>query len=185
MRKILCLLALLVPACAFTQSTLNPDTVCYQSTGSVYSVVNEPGTVYTWTVALPGVLVSGQGTNSIQVDWNGANPGTIPGAVSVYPTNSFGCVGPTVSLDLFVLFVAPTVTPLSACLNEPCMPLIGTPAGGTWSGAGVSGNLFCPSSAGVGAFTVTYTYSQAGCTFTATGQVTVNPVPTISPISHD
>lgn len=170
---------------AKSQSTVNPDTVCYQSTGSIYTVTNDPNNTYTWTVSSPGVLVGGQGTNSITVNWNGANPGTIPNAISVFPTNQFGCVGPTVTLDVFVLGIVPVVTPLEMCFNEPCMTLSATPAGGTWSGVGVSGNLFCSNTSGVGTFNPLYTITVGGCTFTATGVVTVNPLPTITPISHN
>ena len=43
--------------------------------------------------------------------------------------------------------------------------LTGTPAGGTFSGLGVSGNSFVPSVAGVGTIFITYEYTdQNGCT---------------------
>ncbi len=185
MKKFILFLLLALPFLASAQSTVNPDTVCYQSTGSTYTVTNDPNNTYTWTVASPGVMVGGQGTNSITVNWNGANPGLIPNAVSVYPTNQFGCVGPTVNINVFVLNIIPTVVPLDMCFNEPCMTLTGTPLGGTWSGTGVSGNIFCSSVSGVGTFNPVYTYQLAGCTFTATGVIDVHPLPTISPITHN
>jgi hypothetical protein len=185
MKKLILLLLLSFPLGLLAQSTISPDTVCYQSSGSVYTVTNDPNNTYTWTVASPGVLVNGQGTNSITVNWNGANPGLIANAVTVFPTNQYGCVGPTVNMNVFVLNVIPVVTPVTVCFNEPCVTLTGTPAGGTWSGPGIVGNTFCSSVSGVGNFTATYTYTLAGCTFTATGVITVNPLPTISPISHN
>jgi len=160
-----------------------PDTVCYHSTTATYQVINIPGNTYSWSVAPPGVLTSGQGTSLITVSWGTANPGLITNAVSVFPTNQFGCVGPTVLLDVFVLNIVPTVSPVTFCLNEPCTTLTGTPTGGTWSGNGISGTQFCPNVAGTS--TLTYTYSLAGCTFTTTTTATVNPLPVISPIQHD
>jgi hypothetical protein len=185
MKKFILLLLLTIPFLANAQSTVSPDTVCYQSTGSVYTVTNDPNNTYTWTVASPGVLVSGQGSNSITVNWNGANPGLIPNAITVYPTNQFGCVGPTVNMNVFVLNIVPVVTPATMCMSDPCVTMVATPAGGTWSGTGITGNTFCSSTSGVGTFNPVYTYTLAGCTFTGTGTVTVNPLPTISPISHN
>ena len=185
MNKLILFLLLTIPFLANAQSTVSPDTVCYQSTGSVYTVTNDPNNTYTWTVTSPGVLVSGQGTNSITVNWNGAAPGMINNGVTVFPTNQFGCVGPTVTMNVFVLNIIPVVTPLDMCYNEPCVTLIGTPIGGTWSGVGITGNQFCSSVSGPGNFTATYTYNLGGCTFTGTGVITVYPLPVITPISHN
>ena len=161
------------------------DTVCYHSNTSTYQVVDVPNNTYTWTVAQPGVITSGQGTHLITVDWGTANGGLITNAVSVYPTNQYGCVGPPVSLDVFVLNIIPTFQSGPFCLTAPCTILVGSPSGGIWSGNGVSGNQFCPSTAGVGVSNVTYTISLAGCTFSVTNAIVVNPLPTISPIQHD
>ncbi|MEZ5083177.1 MAG: T9SS type A sorting domain-containing protein [Bacteroidales bacterium] len=50
----------------------------------------------------------------------------------------------------------------------------GTPAGGTYSGNGVSGGMFDPSAAGIGEHTITYTYTDPNfCTNTATALLTV------------
>ncbi len=49
-----------------------------------------------------------------------------------------------------------------------------TPAGGTYSGAGVAGNFFNPSVAGVGTHTITYTHTHPnGCTSSCTFNITV------------
>ena len=53
--------------------------------------------------------------------------------------------------------------------NDPAVTLVGNPAGGTFSGPGVSGNTFNPSVAGVGNHTITYTYTDiTGCEGVAT-----------------
>jgi len=50
----------------------------------------------------------------------------------------------------------------------------GFPQGGTYSGPGVSNNIFSPSSSGVGTHTITYTYTNTeGCTNSSTQDVVV------------
>jgi hypothetical protein len=60
--------------------------------------------------------------------------------------------------------------------NDPAATLSGTPAGGVFSGPGVSGNTFTPSVAGAGVHTITYTYTDGGtgCEGTATMTTTVS-----------
>ena len=186
MKKIIVLLMLIAPMALFAQSTVSPDTVCYQATGSIYTLPNTAGYTYTWTVAAPGVLTSGQGTNSINVDWSAANPGLIANAISVFATSADGCVSTPVVLDVFILDIVPVLTAIGPyCADEPCVALTATPLGGVWTGTGVVGNTFCAGTSGSGTFTLTYTVTQAGCTFTATTPVTVNPVPVLSPIQHN
>jgi hypothetical protein len=56
--------------------------------------------------------------------------------------------------------------------------LEGYPAGGTYSGPGVSGSNFNPSAAGVGTHSLTYTFTDpVGCTNSITRYITVTPVP--------
>ncbi len=57
----------------------------------------------------------------------------------------------------------------------------GYPKNGTWSGAGLSGENFSPSAAGVGNHTLSYTFTNGfGCSATATKTVSVNKLPIIS-----
>ena len=73
-----------------------------------------------------------------------------------------------------------SVTPdFSVCVDSSPVSLTGSPGGGSWSGAGVSGTSFNPSSAGVGTHTLTYTFTQAstGCQFATTTRATVNGTP--------
>ncbi len=52
--------------------------------------------------------------------------------------------------------------------------LQGTPSGGIWSGDGVTGNTFDPSSAGLGQHTITYSYTnEFGCSNTDIKTITV------------
>lgn len=189
MKRVLLLLALLFPIVGLAQlTTANPDTVCYQTNGSIYQVPSlGPGYTYNWTIVAPGVITSGQGTNNIGVNWSNANPGLIPNAVTVIATNTTtGCTSTPVTLNVIILNITPTITAVGPfCVTDPCIPLVGSPAGGTFSGPGVVGNQFCPSTSGTGTFPITYTYIAGGCTFTTTTTIIVNPVPTLTPIQHN
>lgn len=188
MKKFLTILLMLISMISYGQlTTTNPDTVCINTSGSIYQVPSlGAGYTYTWTVLAPGVITSGAGTNSINVNWSAAGPGLITNAVTVTATGPGGCVSTPVNLNVFILQINPTITSIGPfCSNDPCVNLVGTPAGGTWSGTGVVGNQFCPTTSGVGTFNITYTVTQNGCTFTTTTSVTVNPIPVLSPIQHN
>lgn len=67
----------------------------------------------------------------------------------------------------------------SLCADSPPVVLnSGTPPGGTYSGAGVSGNSFDPQLSGTGSFTITYTYrDQYSCENDTSGTMIVHPLP--------
>ena len=52
-----------------------------------------------------------------------------------------------------------------------------TPSGGTYSGTGIVGTSFSPTTAGAGTHTITYTAPDGS---TATNTITVNPLPTVT-----
>ena len=187
MKKLILSLLVLIPTMVFSQlTTINPDTVCYQTPGSLYQVPNTPGYIYNWTVTAPGVITGGAGTNQINVDWSAAAPGTIVNGVTVTATDANGCVSAPVLLDIFIYQVVPTITPVAPlCEGSACVNLVGNPAGGVFSGIGVVGNQFCPLTSGPGTFTITYTVTSNGCTFTTTTNITVNPTPVLTPIQHN
>ncbi|HEX2901343.1 MAG TPA: T9SS type A sorting domain-containing protein [Bacteroidia bacterium] len=68
------------------------------------------------------------------------------------------------------------------CVDAPALTLAGgSPAGGTYSGTGVSSGVFDPAVAGVGTHTLTYTGTDGnGCTATTTGTITVHALPQVS-----
>ena len=193
MKKVLFILMTMISSISLSQlSTVNPDTVCYQSTAlSTYTIPSVGSGTYTWTVAAPGVITAGQGTNSISVNWSTASPGLIPNGVSVTyssppPAN---CPATPVNLNVLIYQVIPTITALGPfCESDPCVTLVGSPVGGIWSGLGVSGNQFCPDNVTNGTnatSTVSYTFSSAGCTFSTSVVVPVYGTPTLSPIQHN
>lgn len=185
MKTKLLLLFLIISTLSLSQlTTINPDTVCYQTSGSIYEIPNTLGYTYTWTVTAPGIIVNGQGTNSIGVDWSNATPGLIVGGVSVQ-SELDGCSRDQ-DLDIFIYEEVPVIDLQGPfCPDEGCVTLIANPVGGTFSGPGVTGNQFCPEDAGIGIHTITYEVSVNGCVFVTTEVFVVNPGPTLSPIQHN
>jgi parallel beta-helix repeat protein len=70
----------------------------------------------------------------------------------------------------------------AVCVDAPSFALTGgTPAGGTYSGTGVSGGNFNPATAGAGSHTITYTYTDGnGCSASATATIQVNALPVVT-----
>ncbi|HRZ77374.1 MAG TPA: choice-of-anchor Q domain-containing protein, partial [Bacteroidales bacterium] len=70
----------------------------------------------------------------------------------------------------------------SVCIDQPVLILTGgSPAGGTYSGAHLSGNVFNVQSAGVGTHTLSYSYTDpvTGCSNSVHFTVTVYPLPVV------
>lgn len=66
----------------------------------------------------------------------------------------------------------------SVCLNSSIQTLTGSPAGGTFSGSGISGTTYNPAIAGAGAHSIVYTYTNANtCTNTSTKTAYVLAIP--------
>ncbi len=93
--------------------------------------------------------------------------------------NPNGCISTKVAtLSVVPLPAVNAGTDLTVCFNGGSQKLVGSPAGGIWSGAGVNGNYFDPKMAGIGNFPLQYTYTDntSGCTNTNKIQATVKPV---------
>lgn len=95
--------------------------------------------------------------------------------------------GCTDSEDITVVFnplpvVSFTGLAATYCVDQSTpVPLTGSPAGGTFTGLGISGNSFVPSVAGVGTIFITYIYTDSnGCTNSETQSVDVNGLPNVT-----
>lgn len=96
-------------------------------------------------------------------------------------------MGMCTSIDSITVIVNPLPTVSFSglnteyCLNSPVANLTGSPAGGFFTGNGITGNDFNPASAGVGTHLIYYTYTDNnGCTDTSQQQVIVHPLPVIT-----
>ncbi|MFP4471844.1 MAG: T9SS type A sorting domain-containing protein, partial [Bacteroidales bacterium] len=71
---------------------------------------------------------------------------------------------------------------ITLCEDDFPVNLTGTPAGGTFSGAGVDGGTFDPADAGVGVHTIEYCYTDpdTGCEGCCTFVITVHPIPDVT-----
>jgi len=70
------------------------------------------------------------------------------------------------------------------CSNNPNDTLTGLPSGGTFSGTGMTGSIFSPSSAGAGTHQIVYSYSDSyQCSNSDTISIVVNTPPVISIVS--
>lgn len=110
----------------------------------------------------------------------------LPGIYTISYTfiDSFGCQASD-SNDV-TIYPAPLNTFIVGLQSEYCMDisahqLIGFPPGGTFSGAGVSGNIFISYYAGPGSHDIIYTYDSGGiCVGRDTQTVVVHPLPAVS-----
>jgi hypothetical protein len=99
-------------------------------------------------------------------------------------TDENGCsAAASTSITVNALPVVSTGSYGPYCAGGTAVSLSGTPAGGIWSGSGVSGSSFDPAVAGV--YSVTYTYTdENGCTASAATSITVNALPVVSTGSY-
>ncbi|MFI5204009.1 MAG: T9SS type A sorting domain-containing protein [Flavobacteriales bacterium] len=100
------------------------------------------------------------------------------GIYQVLGTDANGCSDTgTVAVTVNPLpTVTVTLNATAICVDNAVFSLTGgSPAGGTFSGTGVSAGNFNASTAGVGTHTITYSFTDGnGCTDSNTDQITVN-----------
>jgi len=162
------------PPLALTITGTNP--ICEGGTGSA-SVSNTGGSTYAWTTNGSSTILSGNGTNSISVDYPVAESVDI----SVIETDASGCVGPTSNIFTVTVNALPTVTGSTDATF--CDGIFTTLTGGgastySWDNGVTDGVSFQPP-LGVTTYTVTGT-DVNGCQNTATTDLTVNANPSIT-----
>jgi PKD repeat protein len=127
----------------------------------------------TWT----GTNIDAAGNFSIATD------GTFE---LVYSYGAGNCL--TRDTMLFTVHPLPVVdagNDIELCISEPIATLTGAPAGGTFSGTGITDGtlgLFDPATAGEGSFTITYTYTEpiTGCVNSDDLIAVVRPLPVVN-----
>lgn len=126
----------------FTASfTGQQDSVLWQITGAQISTSTGLGT--------KTLKYSGVGTFSVNL--KAFNQGTLVSSSSL-------------SVQVFQLAPISFTIPDTICESDPLLNLIASPAGGSFSGTGVSNNVLNPNVGSVGNRTLTYTVSNGACT---------------------
>jgi hypothetical protein len=154
------------------------------SLGSFSDVCINNGS-FTLTGGSPsGGTYSGEGITSGIFDPSAAGTGAHTITYTVIGSN--GCSNSTTSSINVLALPVITLSSKTVCIDAGKFTVNASPAGGTLSGAGISGTTFDPASAGAGAHTITYTYTDGnGCTNSATATFTVNALPSVSISSYN
>jgi gliding motility-associated-like protein len=141
---------------AFTDAYFEYDASAYCPVGSILPTIDNPGGTFNAVAGLDMDLTTGA------INLSGSTPG---GPYNII-YNSPGCT----EQDTFQLTVWPLpVLSFSMadliCYESAAIPLNAVPAGGTFTGAGVSGTFFDPGNTpAAGDYVVTYTYTDGnGC----------------------
>ncbi len=125
---------------------------------------------FTLTGTPSGGTFSGPGVTGNQFNPADAGVGAHD-VVYAYFDSGLGCTGRdtiTVTVEPIPTLTFQSITSYY-CVDEPAITLAALPAGGTFSGPGVSGGQFNPTAVGAGTHTITYSYtSPAGCSNTVT-----------------
>ncbi len=164
--------------------TIEVDTLPITNLASLPTLCNNSG-VYTLTEGSPsGGVYQGIGVVNGRFDPSVSGVGTF--TIDYTITNQCGS---STSTQTITVNPAPNVS-LGAftdvCEGSGLVTLSGgTPAGGSYSGLGVSGGQFDPITTGVGTFTIFYDFTDAiGCSSRDSSTITVNALPTTT-ISND
>jgi PKD repeat protein len=159
-----------------TVTTPSNQNVCIGSgTTTVNFTGNSGNTTYNWSNSNTAIGLGASGTGNI-ASFVTSSTGTA--TITVTPILG-SCTGSPVTFTITVNSI-PVVTFDLSNVSSPCvsdasitMPS-GTPAGGSYSGPGVTGNTFNPATAGVGTHTITYSVTQNGCTGTSSSFIVVD-----------
>jgi hypothetical protein len=185
--------------------TINPATTAtYTVTGTAINGCRNTATVTVTVLPRPTIVASVNNTAFCEQDLvtlsatGGSNymwfPGLltgspiqiIAGSVTSYTVNAVGSNGCQGS-DTISFTVNPrpqvniTLPQNAVCGTATIVSLTGgTPLGGTYSGIGVSGNIFDPSIAGIGMHYVSYEFTAGnGCSASDSASINVNALPQV------
>jgi hypothetical protein len=169
-----------ITACSVSDTTspvllsLNPLPVTTLSMTDSVFCINDPVEILSGSPTGPSGLFYGPGVSNDTLSPILAGAGTHQ-VIYMY-TDGNGCAGrDTVNVvvnSLPVVTLSPSSTLL--CIDDASLTLNGSPAGGTFSGPGMTGSSFDPS-VGAGAYSISYVYTDLnGCIDTANAAVNVS-----------
>ncbi len=152
----------------------NTPEVSIQNLSQSYCIDDNPTTLI---LIPPGGTLSGPGIVGQQFypDFAGEGQHTI----NYTFTNANGCIGSTTLITQVSSNSAVSFSGIEN--NQYCLggtvELTGNPAGGTFSGPGMNGNIFTPTE--VGTITISYTVNNGNCSGTYNQDVTVESAPNL------
>lgn len=176
-------LASVIPA----MTSVSTATICNKDT-VIIPLTSDLNTTYTWLASdnpsTIGESITMQTTDTLSnvIINNSTSVQIVTYTVTpIAPTNS--CTSTGLAQIITVTVNPSPVVSFSGlnsnyCSNTSAQTLIGTPTGGAFNGAGISGNLFTPSVASPGTHIITYTYTDTnGCTDSSSYTTNVLPLP--------
>ena len=156
--------------------------VCGGSTDTFIVSPVAGATSYVWT--LPNGWSGTSTTNAIVV-----TAGSAGGAITVAARNACGTSSPQTKVDTILATPQVTfnITSGPVCITKnPSITLSGTPSGGSFSGSGVTGNVFNASTLTAGTYELFYTVTNGvGCTGLDTALVIVTTCTGIDDVNTD
>lgn len=167
---------------------------CTNSDSRVITVVNpvvpNAGADFSVCINAPNVTLT---PNPAGGSWTGPNvttggiydPTTVGTETLVYTLGSGACLQrDTLLVTVNPLPVVNAGADITNCISVPSVNLSGTPAGGTWTGTGITNpsGVFSPPTSGAGTFNLTYTYTEpaTGCSASDVMVSIVNPLPVVN-----
>ena len=148
--------------------TVNPSPAAPTITSGGSTTFCQGGSVTLTSSAGSGTTWSNSaGGSSITVTTSGNYTATT--TVASCPSPASNSISVTVNANPNVTFAS---VPMLCSTDGPYTLTQGSPAGGTYSGTGVTGNQFNPATTGIGSTTVTYSYTNIN-NCTASSQTTV------------
>lgn len=155
----------------YANIAVSANSICQGDTATL-SIPFSAGPGYQWVNS--GTPLPGDTSNVLETTVAGVYHIEITEGVCSYSTDTIAITVnplPTVGLN-----------PLTdLCILGGTDTLIGSPAGGTFAGPGVTGSTIDPVQAGLGSHIITYSYTDStGCAGTAQDTILVNPNPTVS-----
>ncbi|WP_201986843.1 DUF7948 domain-containing protein [Hymenobacter rubidus] len=138
------------------------------------------------TAAPVGGVFSGPGVSGSAGTGFVFSPNLSPGPVQIlYTVTVNGCLVQATRTVMLRKIPTPTIgADTLLCAGSAAFALRGKPAGGIFSGPGVSGSaatgfVFSPAAALAGPVTLTYAVSDSGCVGTTTRRLSIAPAPTL------
>jgi glucose/arabinose dehydrogenase len=141
--------------------------LCYGDAYPTLSAIYHPENTYQWLK--DGVAISGATNANLAT--------THDGVYTVQVTNPGACSNVSTAVNV-ISNLLPAVSfsglDTAICELDAALTLVGVPAGGTFTGTGINGNVFDPAVATAGLYDISYTFTNAsGCDTTVIQSVEV------------